>query len=220
MTVVTSNIVPDMAADQAAGATPELALPVARRSEVWRGVHRALADPLRIQLFEALWRGPRSVKELAAEVGLAPDRLYYHLRQLERAGIVEVAEYRRLASGQAERVYRKAEVEPPSDTSSPEELAGFFGSVLDATKADVTAALMAKASGERREVMLSQGVLRLDDRALAELHSMVAKYVRRRERPDEEEGTPVRLTFAFVDLEDRPARSRRGRRPRSSRAGT
>jgi DNA-binding transcriptional ArsR family regulator len=200
--------------------TLEPALPEARRPAVWRGVHRALGDPLRIQLFEALWRGPRSVKELAAEVGLAPDRIYYHLRQLERAGIVEVAEYRRLPSGKAERVYRRADVEPPSDTSAPEEMATFFGSVLDATKADITAAFMAKADGERREVLVSHGVLHLDDQALAELRSMVAGFERRWARSVRLAGTPVRLTVASVDLEDRPGRTARGRRPRSSRAVT
>jgi DNA-binding transcriptional ArsR family regulator len=196
----------------------ELARPEGRRSEVWRGVHRALADPLRIRLFEALGRGPRSVKELAAEVGLPPDRIYYHLRHLERAGIVEVADYRRSQSGKAERVYRRAEVEPPSDTSSPEEMATFFGSVLDATRADITAAFMAKSTGERREVLVSQGVLHLDDRAVAEMRAMVAGFERRWAQPDEAGGTPVRLMFAFVDLEDRPAPTPRRRRPRASPA--
>ncbi len=196
------------------------ATPAGRPSAVWRGAHRALSGPLRIQLFEALGRGPRSVKELAAEVGLAPDRIYYHLRQLERAGIVEVAEYRRLPSGKAERVYRRAEVEPPPDTSSPEEVAAFFGSVLDATKADITAAFMAKAAGERREVLVSQALLHLDDQAWAELRSVVAGFERRWGSTDAGEGTPVRLMFAFVDLEGRPASAPRGRRPRVSKAAS
>lgn len=195
----------------------EPVVPATGRSAVWRGVHRALADPLRIRLFEALWHGPRSVKELAEEVGLAPDRLYYHLRQLEQAGIVEVAEFRRLPSGKAERVYGRAEVEPPSDVSSPEDMATFLGSVLDATKADITAAFMAKATGERREVMVRQGVRYLDERELAELRSRIGEFEGRWERPDEGEGTAVRLLFAAVDLERRPEPRSRGRQTRSRR---
>ncbi len=87
----------------------------------WRSVHRALGDPLRIRLFEALWQGPRSAKELSAEVGLPPDRLYYHLRQLQRAGIVEVAEYRPLPGGKVERVYHRVEGQATGDTFVPEE---------------------------------------------------------------------------------------------------
>ncbi|WP_405946854.1 winged helix-turn-helix domain-containing protein [Streptomyces prunicolor] len=57
----------------------------------WRGVHKALADPLRIRLLEALWEMPRSARELADHVDLPADRLYYHLNQLERAGLIEIA---------------------------------------------------------------------------------------------------------------------------------
>ena len=39
---------------------------------------------------------PRSARELADCAGLPADRLYYHLGQLEQAGLIEVAEYRRL----------------------------------------------------------------------------------------------------------------------------
>ena len=81
----------------------------------WRSVHRALADPLRIRLLEAMWFGPRSAKELAEAVGLPPDRLYYHLRQLEQAAVIEVSGYRPLPGGKVERLYQRAEAEPPAE---------------------------------------------------------------------------------------------------------
>lgn len=70
----------------------------------WHGVHKALADPLRIRLWEWLAEAPRSARQLADCAGLPADRLYYHLGQLERAGLIEVAEYRPLARGKVERV--------------------------------------------------------------------------------------------------------------------
>lgn len=79
----------------------------------WRGVHKALADPLRIRLLEALWETPQSARELADRADLPADRLYYHLGQLERAGLIEIAEYRPLARGKVERVYAPAVTEPP-----------------------------------------------------------------------------------------------------------
>jgi DNA-binding transcriptional ArsR family regulator len=172
----------------------------------WRGVHRALGDPLRIRLFEALWQGPRSAKELSAEVGLPPDRLYYHLRRLQQAGIVEVAGYRPLPGGKAERVYHRAEAEPPGDASSPEEVAAFLGSVLDVTRADITAAFMAKAVGERREVVVAQGPVQLTDEGLAEFRGLLQELQSRMENPDPA-GTRARVLVALADIEERPALS-------------
>ena len=174
----------------------------------WRSVHRALADPLRIRLLEAMWFSPRSVKELAEAVGLPPDRLYYHLRQLEQAAIIEVSGYRPLPGGKVERLYQRAEVEPPDEGASPEEIATFLGAVLDATKADITAAHMAKADGQRREVALTRAALRLTNEGLAELHRMLNDVRERFSGPEfagpEADGTWVRALVALVDLEERP----------------
>jgi DNA-binding transcriptional ArsR family regulator len=174
----------------------------------WRNVHRALADPLRIQMLEAMWFSPRSAKELAEAVGLPPDRLYYHLRQLEQAAVIEVSGYRPLPGGKVERLYQRAEAEPPAEESSPEEIATFASAVLDATKVDITAAHMAKAAGQRREVALTRAALRLTDEGLAELHRMLNDVRERFSGPEfagpEAEGTWVRVLVALVDLEERP----------------
>jgi DNA-binding transcriptional ArsR family regulator len=173
------------------------------RPSGFRSVHRALADPLRIRLLEALWFSPRSVKELAEAVGLPPDRLYYHLRQLEQAAIIEVHGYRPLPGGKVERLYQRAEVEPPDEGASPEEIATFLGAVLEVTKADITAAHRAKADGQRRQVRVDVGALRLTNEGLAELHRMVDD-LRQRFADPEAEGTWVRALVALVDLEERP----------------
>ena len=123
----------------------------------WHGVHKALADPLRIRLWEWLAEAPRSARQLADCAGLPADRLYYHLAQLEQAGLIEVAEYRPLARGKVERVYAPAETEPPGDDADPEETAAFLGSMLEATAIDITAAYRAKQAGRRREVDLHRG---------------------------------------------------------------
>ena len=182
----------------------------------WREVHRALADPLRIRLHEVLWLGPHSAKELADVVGLAPDRLYYHLRRLERAGLIEVGGYRPLPGGKVERVYQRVEVEPPGDASSPEEVATFLGSVLEATKADIRAAFRAKEDGQRREVYVGRGMIRLTEPALAELTDQLKAIEERWANPGgdtSEPGVWVRTVVALVDLEDRPAADGPGLHP-------
>ncbi|MFF7723707.1 ArsR/SmtB family transcription factor [Streptomyces luteogriseus] len=170
----------------------------------WHGVHKALADPLRIRLLEALWEMPQSARELADHVDLPADRLYYHLNQLERAGLIEIAEYRPLARGKVERIYTPAVTEPPADAANPEEMAEFLGSMLDATRADINAAYRSNQTGGRREIDLHRGALRLTDEALAELRSHIEQLANRfgdRDAP----GVWTRVVIAVVDLQDRPS---------------
>src|SRR5580700_9135345 len=169
----------------------------------WHGVHKALADPLRIRLLGWLFEAPRSARQLADCAGLPADRLYYHLGQLEQAGLIEVAEYRPLARGKVERVYAPAETEPPGDDADPEETAAFLGSVLEATAMDITAAYQARRAGRRREVDLHRGALRLTDQALAELRGHIEQLAGRFADPGAD-GTWTRVVLALVDLQDRP----------------
>ena len=168
----------------------------------WHAVHKALADPLRIRLLEWLAEAPRSARELADCAGLPADRLYYHLGQLEQAGLIEVAEYRQMARGKVERVYAPAQTEPPGD-AGPEETAAFLGSVLEATAMDITTAFHVQQAGRRREVALQRGTLRLTDQALAELRGYIEQLAARFADPGAD-GTWTRVVLALVDVEDRP----------------
>lgn len=171
--------------------------------KTWHGVHKALADPLRIRLWEWLAEAPQSARQLAECAGLPADRLYYHLGQLEQAGLIEVTGYRRLAHGKAERIYAPAETEPSDGDTTPEEEAAFLGSVLQATAMDITAAYQARLAGGRREVGLRRGTVKLTDQALAELRGHVEQFGARFADPSAN-GTRTRVVLAFVDLEDRP----------------
>jgi len=169
----------------------------------WHGLHKALADPLRIRLLEWLFEAPRSARELADCAGLPADRLYYHLGQLQQAGLIEVAEYRPLARGKVERVYAPAQTEPPGDDADPEETAALLGSMLQATAMDITAACRARQAGGRREIDLHLGTLRLTDEALAELRGHIGQLTARFADPGVG-GTVTRVVLALVDLQDRP----------------
>lgn len=169
----------------------------------WHGVHKALADPLRIRLLEALWEAPQSARELADRADLPADRLYYHLTRLERAGLIEIAEYRPLARGKVERVYAPAVTEPPADAASPEEMAEFLGSMLEATRADINAAYRSRQAGGRREVDVHRGAVRLTDEALAELRGHVERLAACFGDHDTP-GVWTRVVVAVVDLQDRP----------------
>lgn len=68
-------------------------------------VLRLVADPLRLRLLELLRQEPQTVTELAEALGVARTRLYYHVRLLERAGLVTVAETN-VVAGITEKRYR------------------------------------------------------------------------------------------------------------------
>ena len=184
-------------------------------------VHRALADPLRIRLYELLVGRPQSAKELAERVRMRPDRLYHHLAQLEDAKLIEVADYRRLPGGKAERLYGPAAVEPPGDDASPEEVALLLNAVLETTRADVNAATLAQEAGEDRRVALGRTVARLNKARLDELQAAFERLLLdARDHPDDD-GMWTTVLWTTIDREDRRPTRRAGtpKRIRAPRSG-
>ncbi|MBW4437200.1 MAG: helix-turn-helix domain-containing protein [Pleurocapsa minor GSE-CHR-MK-17-07R] len=68
---------------------------------------KVFADPLRQQITETLCTAPKTVKQVAKELGLAPTKLYYHFNLLEENGFLVVTDTR-IVSGIIEKQYRTA----------------------------------------------------------------------------------------------------------------
>lgn len=168
-----------------------------------RAVHRALADPLRIRLFELVSASPRSARELAGLTGRPPNRLYHHLAQLEEGGLIEVTEYRQVPGGKVERVYAPVVAEPPGDAASPVETAMFLSAVLEVTRADITAASEAKEAGEQRNITLARTTVRVSERRLAGLIAGVEELIREAQDHPDDDGTWTTLLWAAIDRQDR-----------------
>jgi ArsR family transcriptional regulator len=81
-TRVDVRCVPDHMSGQGAVASPPL------QSDQARQLLKALADPLRLQVIEALSRGERCVCDLTADLGLAQSKLSFHLKVLKQAGLL------------------------------------------------------------------------------------------------------------------------------------
>lgn len=105
-------------------------------------ITEALSDPTRLRLLELLHHAPGTAKELAGRMELPPEkfnRLYYHLRVLESAGLAQIDGYREAPRG-AERVYRTAGAgggPEHEDDVSAEAAAATVIAMLEATQADV-----------------------------------------------------------------------------------
>ncbi|MDH5734304.1 MAG: winged helix-turn-helix domain-containing protein [Candidatus Bathyarchaeota archaeon] len=72
---------------------------------------RALHCPTRWVIIRLIGEGTKSTNEILgglekAGEGLSRSGLYYHLSELEEAGIIELAEYREVGGGAPEKVWR------------------------------------------------------------------------------------------------------------------
>ncbi|MEO7020292.1 MAG: helix-turn-helix domain-containing protein [Ktedonobacteraceae bacterium] len=55
---------------------------------------RAIADVLRIRIIDILEKRAMTVTQLGEQLGLAPAKVHYHVRELERVGLLELVETR------------------------------------------------------------------------------------------------------------------------------
>jgi DNA-binding transcriptional ArsR family regulator len=104
---------------------------------------KAVADPLRLRFLILLADGPSTVREAAESLGVPPTRLYYHVKVLERHGLIEVAD-RRMVSGIEERTYRaraKNWTMSPSLAASAISTSGTLRALMNMVRAEMEAVL-------------------------------------------------------------------------------
>ncbi|WP_367128381.1 ArsR/SmtB family transcription factor [Saccharothrix sp. HUAS TT1] len=70
------------------------------------GQYKALAHPLRQRLLFALGRAPATTSQLAVSLGAQKGNVAHHLKVLREAGLIRVAETRRVRGG-TERYYQR-----------------------------------------------------------------------------------------------------------------
>jgi DNA-binding transcriptional ArsR family regulator len=192
-------------------------LPVRHVSDVQ--TMRALSDPIRLAILRSLMRDAylhppvRSVKELAAELGEPPTKLYRHVKQLEACQLIEVAETR-LVSGIVEHRYRSGQLSLRLDSGlldsgvDPSEILAVDLASVEGFCNDYVAAI---AAGEVRYdrsaddsqsrlnpvVTVAAGKLPLD-RAVElreRVASLISSYVTNED--DADTGVAVRVLTAF-----------------------
>ena len=161
---------------------------------------KAMADPTRIRFILELGAEPRTVKEVAEALGVPPTRLYYHLRILERHGLVEVAN-RRMVSGIEERSYRLAgdienwTVSPNLGTGVLYET-GALRALFDMVRAEIEVLVQGSPDlaledpeSPLKAMAMTEFALSAEDlqRLLRDFEKFLSKYGERpREHPEEE----------------------------------
>ncbi len=106
---------------------------------------KVFSDPLRQQVIEALLDGQKTVKQVAADLDLAPTKLYYHVNLLEEHGLIRVTETR-IVSGIIEKHYVSAAREfaiergllTPGQTAGAEGLKIAFDAMIEPIRSDLS----------------------------------------------------------------------------------
>ncbi len=161
-------------------------------------VLRTIAHPLRLQILESLMAQPQTVKQVAEQLGLAPGKLYYHVKLLENNGLIGVVETR-VEGNIIEKVYRATsssiEMDPALLSFATEEGQENIGTMeaatLDVTRDDLLRSLQARAYAlaqgapeKSRRVMSSRSLSRMDDNRAAEFRARLSALIEEFEAAD------------------------------------
>ena len=139
---------------------------------------KALTSPVRIELIETLIRlGAASVAELAERMGRAPDSLYYHVRLLERVGVLRVVERRRSGANReavyacvAERVELDCDPESEASVHAEEQSLGALLRLTERTYSRALRGGRVRAKGAARDLQAHRVRATLDAAGRRELN--------------------------------------------------
>jgi DNA-binding transcriptional ArsR family regulator len=178
---------------------------------------QAIADPLRLRLLELLSQKPMTVTQVASLLKEKPNRLYYHVKKLERAGLVQLIETRP-NRGILEKYYQAVAKGLMVDQSllqfqqpTKEETAGIYQAVraaFESTLKDLRQTLDIKAQNaaeqSARKKALLHGVstrIRLPKEKAKEFSKKVVALCEELESADDAEGDiEYRLTLLWLPL--------------------
>ncbi len=161
----------------------------------------ALAHPLRQRILGALMGEPRTNKQIASMLNEAPGRLHFHVRELERAGLIELVE-QRPKGGVLEKYYRAAaygfRLGPLLAAMGPGGQ-GVASAALDAAREELVRAAQ-HFGAPLVDTRVAHERARLSDQALARVHAHLDAIIEelRRATDGAEEGDgdhPIVLTY-------------------------
>ncbi len=173
---------------------------------------RALRTPVRQEIVGAFRRlGASSVKEIAAEIGRAPETLYYHVHELVKAGIVR-EKSRRPAGKRVEAVYELTATRIIIDHRGRSKaflsaLADLYRATLRSAERELARALeqeQKRKRGPRRSTAVMRLTVRLSSESAQRLPGLLQEVVDSLTDEKEEAGArDYSLTVAVAELPER-----------------
>lgn len=123
---------------------------------------RAVADPLRIRIFEALVQRPMTAKQVGQELGIAASKAHYHVRELERLGLARLVETRE-RGGILEKYYRAVArtLSAPQQllqSAAPGEVAATITEIFASLSGSFVKAMERYAAGEDVSAVHAPGI--------------------------------------------------------------
>jgi hypothetical protein len=177
---------------------------------------RVLASPVRIEIVGAFQaHGPMAIRELAEKLARPADGLYHHVRRLQKASILQVAQMVRVGKRDeaifaltAERFCNAA---PPQTKATKEAAIKAADAALRLTAREFRGAVLMQASGKNQvapaerarpaTTKLSRQRSWLTDDDLHTLHGLLDKIEAfLQERMRHKQGRPFAITTAIVPL--------------------
>jgi DNA-binding transcriptional ArsR family regulator len=192
---------------------------------------RAVSDRLRVRIFEALGRRPMTVAQLSDQLGLAHAKVHYHVRELERVGLVRLVEMRE-KGGILEKYYRAVArdltVAPTLLRSiPPDEGVAALGEFLQWTASGFLRAFrqrLGKRPPEGAVASLNAGTLFLTHDEVAELlrqmHALTLPYAEPRGVPGEREHAFAQLLYTELPQLDDAEEEQEQSAPAAGAPGT
>lgn len=181
---------------------------------------QVLASPLRQEILDLLARtGDAQVSELASLLGRPADSLYYHLRELERVGLV-VSSRTRANGKRGEMLFRSAHREPtllhdPAPGGNTLEVESIVGSMLRLGIRDfrnASASAEVRTRGPRRELWALRVTGWLDADQIAGINRRICDLKDAVARP-RSRGKLYAITILLTPLTHRTRRKQKRRRP-------
>jgi DNA-binding transcriptional ArsR family regulator len=147
--------------------------------EAMKARRQAIIDPLRMRILGLLndSDGGLTANELGERIGMNPNRLYYHLRILENAGVIGVVDTRasgRMVERVYDQIYRGRFI---WDAEQPLELAMYLGASLEVSRMGAEEALFEQA--RRIATQGSPPVVTWGSPSFATTHDEITEFVKR-----------------------------------------
>jgi DNA-binding transcriptional ArsR family regulator len=179
---------------------------------------RVLADPLRLRVLNHLFQEALTVKQVADRLEVPATKLYYHVNELERIGLVKVVETR-VKSGIIEKYYRLTAplihvsrellqlTGSPSDTTHTyaEVLASIFEAVADDLRQSVIGGqLVPPDQSTAKTSAIGRTNVRLTRATAARLAKKFAKLLQADIEAADDEAGEVEYGFALAFFPIKP----------------